>query len=131
MKDVESANMKFWNNESPEVYLNTTSEEQIFAPGAYSMSLPIEKEYRAFVKNQLGKFYDDIRSRILLPVEISLEKEFVMTVSCAPSKDKTLDKGIQNLVLNIINNIKTSTETIYEVWRRSLLQNIVMVQSVT
>lgn len=113
LKDVETANMKFWNNESPEVYLNVTSEEQIFAPGAYSMSLPIEKEYQEFVKNQLGKFYDETRSRILLPVEISLEKEFVLTVSCAPSKDKTLDKGIQNLVLNIINNSKAGSQKVY------------------
>ena len=113
LKDVEAANMKFWNDKSPEIYLNTTSEEQIFAPGAYAVAFPIEKEYQGFVKSQLGKFYDEAGSRILLPVEISLEKEFVMTVSCAPSKDKSLDKGVQNLVLNIVNNSKAGMQKVY------------------
>ena len=113
LKDVEVANKKFWNEKSPETYLNTTTDNQFFAPGAYSVAFPIEKEYQGFIKNQLGKFYDEAGSRILLPVEISLEKEFVMTVSCAPSKDKSLDKGLQNMVLNIINNSSAGAQKIY------------------
>ena len=113
LKCVEVENMKFWNEKTPELYLNTTSDEQIFAPGAYSAAFPIEKEYQDLVKGHLGKFYDETASRILLPVEISLEKEFVMTVSCAPSKDKSLDKGIQNAVLNIINNSTAGKQKIY------------------
>lgn len=113
LKDVEEENMKFWNDKSPEIYLNTTSEEQIFAPGAYSLAFPIEKEFQGFVKSQLGKFYDETGSRILLPVEISLEKEFVMTVSCAPSKDRLLDKGVQNIILNIVNNSAAGKQKIY------------------
>ena len=115
LQDVKQENLKYWNEKTPEFYTNQESDNQVFAPGAYSLMFPIEKEYREYVKNQLGKFYDETGSRILLPVEISLEKEFVMTVSCAPSKDRTLDKGIQNIILNIINNSKAGMQKVYVV----------------
>lgn len=112
-KDVVRANERFWFEKVPTHYANDASQSKSFAPGAYAESFPFEADNKEWFKSQFGKFYDPENSRVLLPAEISLDKEFVITISCAPTKDKSLDKGIQNLILNIIHNSVAGLQTVY------------------
>ena len=112
-RKVVEANERFWFEKVPERYSNDASGSNCFAPGAYAESFPFDIAHKEWFKNQFGKFYDPENGRVLIPAEISLDKEFVITISCAPTKDKSLDKGIQNLILNIINNSKAGLQTVY------------------
>lgn len=108
-QDIIEDNYKYWFENAPETFSGKGSEAAYFAPGAYAAPLPItEDNYK-----KLGRLYDAKLGETLIPVEISLEKEFVLTVSCVPSKDKQLDKGIRNLILNIIHNSEPGTQKVY------------------
>lgn len=110
---VKTENARYWFETSPLKFESSESDVKCFSPGAYAAPLPINKEKSISLCNQMGRLYDAKTSRVLLPVEISLDKEFVLTISCAPSKDKSLDKGIRNLVLSIINNSKAGMQKVY------------------
>lgn len=110
---VLEANERFWFEKVPMYYHNNVSQSNSFAPGAYAESFPFDTIHKEWFKNRFGKFYDSENKRVLLPAEIALDKEFVITISCAPTKDKSLDKGIQNLILNIINNSMAGLQTVY------------------
>ena len=110
---VKTENARYWFETSPLKFESSETDVKCFSPGAYAAPLPINKEKSISLCNQMGRLYDAKTSRVLLPVEISLDKEFVLTISCAPSKDKSLDKGIRNLVLSIINNSKAGMQKVY------------------
>ena len=110
---VKTENARYWFETSPLKFESSECDVKCFSPGAYAAPLPINKEKSVSLCNQMGRLYDAKTSRVLLPVEISLDKEFVLTISCAPSKDKSLDKGIRNLVLSIINNSKAGMQKVY------------------
>lgn len=102
-------NYKYWFETSPTIFNEEGSEVVCFAPGAYAAPLPVDESQH----EKLGRLHDAKLGEVLIPVEISLEKEFVLTISCAPSKDKQLDKGIQNLILNIVNNSPAGAQKVY------------------
>ena len=102
-------NYKYWFEVSPTTFNEDGNDSVCFAPGAYAAPLPVDEAQH----EKLGRLYNVNLGEVLIPVEISLEKEFVLTISCAPSKDKQLDKGIQNLILNIVNNSPAGTQKVY------------------
>ncbi|MBQ3497959.1 MAG: hypothetical protein IJA87_02395 [Clostridia bacterium] len=102
-------NYKYWFEVSPTTFNEDGNDGVCFAPGAYAAPLPVDEAQH----EKLGRLYNVNLGEVLIPVEISLEKEFVLTISCAPSKDKQLDKGIQNLILNIVNNSPAGTQKVY------------------
>jgi len=110
---VTSENKRFWFDESPSKFEDVSNESNVFAPGAYAAPLSFTKEQNEVLSERMGRLYDAKTGRVLLPVEISLQKEFVLTISCAPSKDKQLDKGIQNLILNVIDNSPAGMQRVY------------------
>lgn len=83
------------------------------APGAYAAPFAFEYEQRRWLKTAMGDFYDVDGGRVLLPVEISNTQEYVMTITCTPSKRKKLDKALQNLVLTTINENPVGTHKVY------------------
>lgn len=113
LQEVVELNKNFWFEKAPATYVNAEKNVEMFSPGAFALTLPGMERHKECLKEQLGKFYDAEGGRILLPVEIPLDKEFVLTVSCAPSKDKSLDKGIQNIILNIVNNCSAGMQKVY------------------
>lgn len=110
---VASENKRYWYEVSPTKFEDTSSDSKVFAPGAYAAPLPFGKIQNSILNEKMGRLYDSKIGRVLLPVEISLEKEFVLTISCAPSKDKQLDSGIQNLILSIIDNSSAGMQRVY------------------
>lgn len=76
-KAVVEANERFWFEKVPTFYSNDASQSKSFAPGAYAESLPFDSAHKEWFKNQFGKFYDPENSRVLIPAEIPLDKEFV------------------------------------------------------
>ena len=110
---VAAENKRYWFDVSPTKFEDIQSSSNTFAPGAYAAPLSFGLEQNAILSERMGRLYDSKVGRVLLPVEISLEKEFVLTISCAPSKDKQLDKGIQNLILNIIDNSPAGMQRVY------------------
>ena len=74
------------------------------SPGAYALPLPFGERQSERLKTLMGKFYDEHNSRVLIPVEYEQEKEYILTVSCAASRSRQLDRGIQNFILSQINN---------------------------
>ena len=110
---VNAENSRYWYDKSPLKFEDIATNSNFFAPGAYAAPLPFGKATNGSLQERLGRLFDSKSGRVLLPVEISLEKEFVITISCAPSKDKLLDKGIQNLILSIIDNSAAGMQKVY------------------
>ena len=100
---VISENNKYWSKNSPTSFINHSESDEVFAPGAYAAPLNFAKDQRIWLKSIMGDYYDADDGRVLLPVEISNKHEYVMTITCAPSKRKNLDKALQNLILSSLN----------------------------
>lgn len=100
---VISENSKYWSKNSPTKFIDHSEPDEVFAPGAYAAPLNFAKEQRVWLKSIMGDYYDADGGRVLLPVEISNKHEYVMTITCAPSKRKNLDKALQNLILSSLN----------------------------
>ena len=112
-RDVVAENQKFWHSTAPTVYGVKQELSATIAPGAYAAPFAFESEQRHWLKNSMGDFYDADGGRVLLPVEISNTQEYIMTVTCTPSKRKKLDRALQNLVLNTINENPVGARKVY------------------
>ena len=112
-RDVIAENQKFWHNAAPAAYAVKKEMPATIAPGAYAASFAFESEQRRWLKTAMGDFYDADGGRVLLPVEISNTQEYVMTVTCTPSKRKKLDRALQNLVLTTVNENPVGTHKVY------------------
>lgn len=112
-RDVVAENQKFWHNAAPTAYAAKKEMPATIAPGAYAAPFAFEYEQRRWLKTAMGDFYDVDGGRVLLPVEISNTQEYVMTITCTPSKRKKLDKALQNLVLTTINENPVGTHKVY------------------
>jgi len=114
---VVLANKEFWyENESsvPEIYNPVKSGKQEFiAPGAYALPFEFEKDQRKLLTSLFGRLYDENNSRILLPFMLEKNKEFAISVSCIPAKTRELDRGLQNLILDIINKNPAGSNKVY------------------
>ena len=104
--EVVNENLKYWNKTSPIQFepVQHNHDTAVTAPGAYAAPFSFDKEQRTWLKTLMGDFYDSEGGHVLLPVEIKSENEYVLTISCSPSRRNQLDRGIQNLVLSTINN---------------------------
>ncbi|MCD7822446.1 MAG: hypothetical protein LUG86_00240 [Oscillospiraceae bacterium] len=80
-----------------------TASDEAYAAGIgqYAKSFPIIEELKYLAKAKLGEYYDVKGSRVLLPLEHSLQSEVVLSVGCSPAKEKKLYRGIQNYILDI------------------------------
>lgn len=112
-RDVVAENQKFWHNAAPAAYTVKKEMPATIAPGAYAAPFAFESEQRRWLKTAMGDFYDADGGRVLLPVEISNTQEYVMTVTCTPSKRKKLDRALQNLVLTTVNENPVGTHKVY------------------
>lgn len=112
-RDVVAENQKFWHNTAPTAYVVKKEMPATIAPGAYAAPFAFESEQRRWLKTAMGDFYDADGGRVLLPVEISNTQEYVMTITCTPSKRKKLDRALQNLVLTTINENPVGTHKVY------------------
>lgn len=111
-KVIEENNL-YWNKTVPGTFKNSTTIPENIAPGAYAAPLPFDREQRAWLKTTIGDFYDEDGGRVLLPVELNNEHEYVISITCAPSRRKRLDKALQNLVLTTINENPAGMRKVY------------------
>nr|WP_297936288.1 FtsK/SpoIIIE domain-containing protein [uncultured Lachnoclostridium sp.] len=100
---VVRENEKYWSETSPTSFVNRDDFDDVFSPGAYAAPLNFAKEQRTWLKSLMGDYYDINSGRVLLPVEISNKQEYIMSITCAPAKRKSLDRAIQNLILSSLN----------------------------
>ena len=114
---VVQANKEFWyESESslPEVFnLEKPGRQHYIAPGAYALPLEFEKEQRGLLAAKFGRLYDEANSRILLPFTLEKGKEFAIQLSCFPAKTRELDRGLQNMLLDIVNKNPAGSHKIY------------------
>ncbi|MBQ8791496.1 MAG: hypothetical protein IJZ51_09310 [Ruminiclostridium sp.] len=104
-KEAIKENKKYWYaDRMPTEYKNPKASPACLAPGAYAAPLPFESGQRDILSGQYGDFYDSESSRVLLPVEMPFDKEFIMMVRCSPACAKKLDSGLQNMILQMIDN---------------------------
>lgn len=125
---VVKASSEHWCETSPIVFANVKDTPTTIAPGAYLAPLKFDKEQCQNLKGRFGRLIDVDGARVALPAEIKFKtssddsansngeadsNEFVMTVTCAPVKSKQLDRGLQNLVLNLINKYPAGLQKVY------------------
>ncbi|OUQ25831.1 hypothetical protein B5E77_10150 [Lachnoclostridium sp. An131] len=113
LDEVKNANRQYWYKESPQEFLAQKETKDFISPGAYLARFDLHTDCQEFFKGRLEEFYDISGKRILLPVEIPADEEFVMTIQCAPTRDRYLDRGLQNLMLNLINSSAAGKQKIY------------------
>lgn len=110
---VVSENEKYWITSSPSEYPTKDTRNDGFAPGGILLPLPFPEGSKERLKSLFGKFYDMDSHRVVLPYQLSFDRDFVMTVACSPSRSKQLDKGIQNIVLNYVENTDVGSTDVY------------------
>lgn len=98
---------------SPLQYKNGEDVWKEFAPGSYGMPMPLDSTYKDWFMDQFGKYYDVQDNLVLLPAVMPLNEEFMMTISCAPSMEKVADKGVQHVLLSLIDNSAVGQQKIY------------------
>lgn len=129
LNDIVKETSEHWYEASPTVFANVKDTPARIAPGAYLAPLKFDKEQCQVLKGRFGRLIDADGARVALPAEIRFKNptndstvdsandsdsnEFVMTVTCAPVKSKQLDRGLQNLVLNLINKYPAGIQKVY------------------
>lgn len=104
--EVVDANQTFMFKENRVQFRKAIHDPEYYVPGAYGLPFRFAEEQREKLKTQMGVFYNKDAGRVYLPVEkINPQQEFLMTVSCVPSREKVaeLDAGLRNFLLNIID----------------------------
>ena len=112
-KAVVKANDRFCHGADPAVFSNPAVSPEWIAPGAYSAPLPFEKPQREWLKNQFGHCLDADTGSILFPIELPMNKDFVITVTCSPSRRNILDSGIRNFIFNLIDQSPAGSQKVY------------------
>lgn len=110
---IKAANSLYWYEAAPNTFADAKSCFSHIAPGAYAIPLDVPRDCRSDLKSMFGKFYDEAGSRVLMPVELDTTKEFAVSVLCAPSRSKLLDKALQNLLLSIVEKYPAGQNKIY------------------
>ncbi len=103
VKRVNEANMYSF---APETFDNPSEGFGLFIPGSCGHLLDVIPSQRTVLKEKLGRFYDEKRSEVYLPMEgLPADEEFAMTVSCVPARKKLneMDAGIRNLIFRMID----------------------------
>lgn len=111
--EVIRENQQYWWETPPVVYTNPGAPSRAIAPGAYAAPFYLPQEDRPYLEKQFGRFYDSANSRVLLPLELETDKEFIMEVSCVSTRIKELDRALQNLLLNIIEGYPAGKNKIH------------------
>ena len=106
-------NSRFSVDSDPSKYSDAAVAPDFISPGAFFAPLSFEKIQREWLKNQFGQYLDAVAGRIMLPIELETDKEFVITVTCSPSRRKMLDSGMQNLIFNLIDKSPAGTQKVY------------------
>ena len=96
-----------------EIKKEFSTETSKIAMGGYAQPLPIFEELKTVVKHKIGDYYDSASSSIMLPVEITAEKEHVISVVCNAGKEKKVYRGIQNYLLNYLSSAPIGANKIY------------------
>lgn len=112
-KRVIEENNQYWQKSSPSAFSAVQEPKRFVSPGAYTAKFQFDQEQRGWFKNILGDYYDADGGRVLLPIEIDNTSEYVMSISCAPSRRKKLDTALQNLVLTTLEANPAGTRKIY------------------
>lgn len=102
-KKIKEANTAHWFEIPPDQYANSPQTAPL-AFGAYVLPLGFSKEQNPSLKQLFGKFFDEAGGRVLMPVEIEAGQEFALAVTSSATRARQLDRGLQNLILNIIQN---------------------------
>ncbi len=110
---VVVCNECYWYRVSPLTYQPKQEDVKSISPGAYLAKLDFGEEASARLKKKLADYYDQAGRRVLLPVEFDMDESFVLTISCVPTKDKSLDKGLQNFMLSLIDNSGPGENKLY------------------
>ena len=110
---VVNRNKLFWNETAPSEFANVIVSAGSTAPGAYALPLPFGERQKEKLKELMGKFYDDVNGRVLIPFELESEKEFILNITCTASRSKQLDKGLQNFILNQINGSEAGLRKVF------------------
>ena len=56
-------------------------------------------------KDALGRFYDAKNSSVWLPVELSLEQENLLRISCSAGREKKLYSGLRQLICSYLRSM--------------------------
>lgn len=110
---VLEENKKYWYETSPAEYHNMKSTEEYIAPGAITFPLDFAREQRVWLKSLLGDCFDVETGNVYLPAEIKCSSEYVMSISCVPSRRKYLDRAIQNFILEGLNSVPAGYRKFY------------------
>lgn len=112
-KEVIDENNQYWQKTAPSSFSALAEPMDSIAPGAYTAQFRFGQEQRSWLKNILGDYYDVDGGRVLLPATVSNRSEYVLSVTCTPSRRKKLDSGLQNLVLSTLQANPAGTRKIY------------------
>lgn len=103
---------KFQFQDSLKVYTEPEEKIDTIAIGSYGVSFDFGED-NSTIKNQFGEFYSEEDGLLLIPMVLDASDEMIIKVSCAPSKNKQLDKALQNIVMNNIEGCPAGMRKIY------------------
>ena len=112
-KLVDDATKEYRFEALPETYASPGTAAASVALGAYAVSLGFPAENHQQLRQVFGTNSDESGEWILLPVEMPANREFAISVTCASSRVKRLDRGLQNLVMNTISKNPAGEHKVY------------------
>lgn len=112
-KQISTENAKYWYRDTVTAFSNPSEPAALIAPGSYDALMQFDSSGRTLFKSMIGDCFDEKKSRVRIPATFDNSHEYVMTVTCAPSRRKRLDRALQNLVLETINNSPAGTRKVY------------------
>jgi len=113
---VREENTSRMNNKGFEEYVPSQEEPKYWVPGAIGTAIDLEEDDRKQLKGLLDVFYDEVSSKVYLPLErITSKDEFTISVNCVPARKRTIemDAGIRNLLFQIIDKSPVGSRKVY------------------
>ncbi|MDR2728566.1 MAG: hypothetical protein LBB56_05485 [Chitinispirillales bacterium] len=110
---VKRENSKYWFETLPEAFNNPIQSNENMAFGAYLAPLGFTEKQSSHIRQLFDKYSSKTGEYVYMPVELQTDKEYAISVICPPALTKKLDRGLQNFILNIINNNPAGSNKIY------------------
>ncbi len=99
---VLSENSRYDLVKLPNVFVDPGSASPVVVPGAYDAPFDFEKEQKIWFKSVMKDYYDVDKGRVMLPVEIDNHSEYVINITCNPSRRAMVDRALQNFLFSSV-----------------------------
>lgn len=100
-------------NPAPAVYQSAEEKNDFILLGGLANKFDFGNRACDGLVELFGDRYNPERREVYLPLTLASDEEFIIGITCAPSRSRQLDRALQNLIMQQVESSETGTRSIY------------------